>query len=106
MGSLAFEIDPITVLRNILTRVTEAERSRVESDPRSEISPYSTESEANVKEIGWTRLLSLKIFGMIDRIGLVNAFDSPRWLVSIAGLATPGRAVFQRFEVGDVRHRE
>lgn len=67
MGSLAFEIDPITVFKKILTRGTEAERSRVESDPRSEISPYSTESEANVKEIGWLDLLSLKAFYMMDK---------------------------------------
>lgn len=35
---------------------------------------------------------------MIDQIGLVNAFDSPGWLVGIAGLASPGRVVFQRLE--------
>ena len=100
-GNLAFEIDPIIVFKNILARGTEAERSRVESDPSSVILPYSNQRQANIvptsiKEIGWMDLLSLKTFRMSGTIGLVNAFDSPGWLVGIAGLVMPGQVVFQR----------
>ena len=101
MGNLAFEIDPIVVFKNILGRGTEAEASRVESDPQNEISPNSTESEAGIKgikEIAWTDLLSFKRFRTVDIIGLVNTFDSPGWLIGVAGLAQPGRVVFQRLE--------
>lgn len=102
-GNLAFEIDPITVFKNILARGTEAERSRVESDPSSETLPYSIQRQANtiptnIKEIGWMDLLSLKTFRMSGMTGLVNAFGSPGWLVGIAGLAAPGQVVFQRLE--------
>ena len=93
LGNLAFEVCPITVFKNILRRGTESTRhDNPVGLPRSDVA----NGEVLMKTLGWIELLSLKKYRVKGGVVILNAHDRAGWLISMAGLAAPGKTVFQR----------
>lgn len=94
----AFEVDPIVVFKNMLSRGTERGPDP-EGTPEHSSHTDSrrvTPGEASIKNLGWTDLLSVKKFRVERGVVVLNAHDRAGWLVSMVGLNTPGKTVSQR----------
>ncbi|KAI4237653.1 MAG: hypothetical protein LQ352_007929 [Teloschistes flavicans] len=89
----AFEVDPIVVFKNMLSRGTERGPDP-EGTPEHSSHTDSrrvTPGEASIKNLGWTDLLSVKKFRVERGVVVLNAHDRAGWLVSMVGLNTPGK---------------
>ncbi|CAF9911828.1 MAG: hypothetical protein HETSPECPRED_000458 [Heterodermia speciosa] len=99
MGNLAFEVHPIIVFKNILHRGTE---SMPHDNPAGLQRSGVASGEVLMKTLGWIELLSLKKYRVEGGVVVLNAHDKAGWLVSMAGLAGPGKVVFQRLQSVDL----
>ena len=102
MGNLAFEIDPITVFKNLLSRGTES-GIHLSNDKRKALTQSGVaKGEVLMKTLGWMELLSVKHYRVKGGILSLNAYDKVGWLVGMAGLSVPGKTVFQRLKDVDL----
>lgn len=102
MGNLAFEVNPIIVFKNLLSRGTES-GIQLSNDKRKALTQSGVaKGDISMKALGWMELLSVKHYGFNGGISLLNSYDKVGWLIGMAGLSVPGKTVFQPLEDVDL----